>query len=124
MRVRSIRGSVAAPLLLALLCGLYGSATTAAGDAVRVSIQAPGPVHVLRELTHLRRPSTAPENRVCTAAAGDAATVLESAATDASTVYWIRVRFSSGYCAGQQGWIASDVVRMHRAAFQDPPAGA
>jgi hypothetical protein len=31
-------------------------------------------------------------------------------------VYWIRVRFSSGRCAGQEGWIASDAVRVERAA--------
>ena len=116
MRVRLMRRSVAAPILSALLCALCVSAPYAAGNAARVSVEAPGPVHVLRQLTHLRRPSTAPENRVCTAAAGDAATVLESAATEASPVYWIRVRFSSGRCAGQEGWIASDAVRVERAA--------
>jgi hypothetical protein len=116
MHVRLMQRSVAAPILSALLCVLGVSAPRAAGNAARVSVEAPGPVYVLRQLTHLRRPSTAPENRVCMAASGDAATVLESAATEASPVYWIRVRFSSGRCAGQEGWIASDAVRVERDA--------
>ncbi|MCC7547802.1 MAG: SH3 domain-containing protein [Burkholderiales bacterium] len=80
-------------------------------DPVRVALAA-GPVHVLRDLTHLVRPSTAPANRVCAATAGDEAIILESAATESSPIYWVRVRFSSGACTSLEGWVASNFLQL------------
>jgi len=82
-----------------------------AGAAQRVSV-IEGPVHVLRHLTHLLKPSVAPSNRLCTATAGDSGTVIDTAASDASPVVWVQVRFDAGDCRNVEGWVAAEVLRQ------------
>lgn len=99
--------------MLLALPGIGLAIASYASDAQPVQVSlASGPVHVLRELTHLVRPTTAPANRVCRATTGDSATVLESVATDSSPVVWVRVRFVSGACKDLEGWVASDALRV------------
>lgn len=93
------------PLILTLC-----APPAAAAEPVRIALDA-GPVDVLRYLTQLLRPSTAPANRVCSAGSDDTGTVLETVASEGSSVYWVRVRFDSGGCNGKEGWVSSDVLR-------------
>ena len=99
-----------------LTCGLLivvllHTSPAVAGDPMRVALVG-GPVHVLRDLTQLHRPSTAPANRVCSGKVGDTGVVLETFGSDASPAYWVRIRFDSGGCDGKEGWVGSDVVRV------------
>jgi len=108
MCARKVRyGGTAIGLLVAVLAVAEASAAL----EIRIA-QFAGPVHVLRQLTNLHRPSSAPSNRVCIARTGDAGSALETAASAASSVYWVRVRFVSGACSGMEGWVASDSIRI------------
>jgi len=93
-------------LVVAMLC----ASPLVSADPVRIALDT-GPVVILRHLTHLLRPSTAPDNRVCSAGSGDTGMVLETVASEISDVYWVRVRFDSGACNGKDGWVASDAIR-------------
>ncbi len=111
MHAHEVRYGGIASSGIGVLFAVLAAADASAAIPIRIAHSAL-PVHVLRHLTNLHRPSSAPSNRVCIAQTGDAGSALETAATEASPVYWVRVRFVSGACSGLEGWVASDAIRV------------
>lgn len=63
---------------------------------------------LLKNLTNVVMPNTAPSNSGCVAESGDNTAVLFQMADKELGRGWLRIRMISGPCAGEEGWINSE----------------
>jgi len=89
---------------------MAGVAGLALALEVSVRLSAVDGVALLQTFDYAAIASWAPGNVVCVVAPGEKATVLEGAAIAGSSASWLRVRMTSGTCAGSVGWIKANDV--------------
>jgi len=77
-------------------------------SASLVRVSAGEQVLILIEHGALSRPDYSPRNRVCVAQEGDEGEVVNAVMAAGATQFWAQVRFTSGPCAQQSGWISSE----------------